>query len=143
MTLQAKYLMSGDWVQVEAHRGFKSQKVKVITIPDYDDDNDYGRHYGCIGAWLQGGDNDFRDIKTSHLRPIPLTPEILEKNGWRYDETNKAYLWKDGNYYISIDLHGKTRVYVCNDYILGLPVDCVHELQHALRLCRIEKTIEL
>ena len=78
-----------------------------------------------------------------NIFPIPLTPEILKKNGWKQD-FDEVYVWKDGAaHYISIDLDGKTRIYVATLYIFGMALGYVHELQHALRLCGIEKEIEL
>jgi len=77
------------------------------------------------------------------ITPLPLTKEILEKNGWKYNPTIKAYEWQHEAFYISINLDEKTRIYVVNDYIFGMALGAVHELQHALRLCGIEKTINL
>lgn len=75
------------------------------------------------------------------LTPVPLTPEILEKNGFVDERSNYAY--RTDNYHVC---------YYCADERLSinkygaiLDVHCfyVHQLQHALRLCGIEKTIEL
>lgn len=151
--------MIGDWVHVEAHRGFNAQNVKVETIPDNDDDNEYGHHYGHIGAWLEGGDNDFRDVEARHLQPIPLTKEILKKNGWKYEFDKDDYM-------VKYDLHKKGKncwmmwsikkhnldvqrqdehldVYNLKVSRVVIPCDFVHQLQHALRLCGIEKEIIL
>ena len=37
------------------------------------------------------------------IEPIPLTPEILEKNGWK--ETEYWHEYKDGNTIIQCSLH--------------------------------------
>lgn len=136
--MKANELMIGDWVHVEAHRGFIAQNVKVETIPDNDGDNKYGHHYGHIGTWLYGGDNDFRDVEAKHLQPIPLTPEILEKNGFSVDYCNNdlSYAQSCGDV-IGIHINGK------NGLMDEMYFKYVHELQHALRLCGIEKEIEL
>lgn len=73
------------------------------------------------------------------LAPVPLTPEILEKNGFYYDENKKAYLM-GVIFQIKSERYGLFSFKIC-----GCPysLNTVHELQHALRLCGIEKTIEL
>lgn len=82
-------------------------------------------------------------LAESHLlNPIPVTPEILEKNGWSKDlYDNESYdnddfeqlsLWEgaDGNawwWHVGIEL--------------VVPLNFVHELQHVFRLCGIDKEI--
>lgn len=139
--MEAKDLMIGDWVHVEAHRGFNAQNVKVETIPDNDGDNEYGHHYGHIGTWLDGGDNDFRDVEAKHLQPIPLTPEILEKNGWEERPTGYVF-YTDGKRYDNSLWY----IFGSNTFVVNtteFQIKYVHELQHALRLCGIEKEIIL
>lgn len=87
------------------------------------------------------------------LTPIPLTPEILEKNGFvndaSYDECIADYcyvtvqLWRYHGENVLIDWDGReTRI----DNDLGIPCESihlidakVHELQHALRLCGLNE----
>lgn len=75
---------------------------------------------------------------SQRYNPFPLTPEILEKNGFAVE---------------SRDCHGEPLQYC--ELVDGLWIDIsgenffegkleyVHQLQHALRLCEIEKEIEL
>ena len=77
-------------------------------------------------------------VHQSEIQPIPLTPEILEKNGFVVE---------------SRDCHGEPLQYC--ELVDGLWIDIsgenyfegklefVHQLQHALRLCEIDKNIEL
>ena len=142
--MEARDLMIGDWVHVEAHRGFNAQNVKVETIPDNDSDNKYGHHYGHIGTWLCGGDNDFRDVETKHLQPIPLTPEILEKNGFHKEWEGDVVLMVCDT--IIVEIGDMYKVYKDGKMYLRrvlAPLYYVHELQHAMRLCGIEKEIIL
>lgn len=93
----------------------------------------------------------------SELRPIPLTPEILEKNGFVANKHIYPY-----PYYEYINENGKLKVgfafpqgnrtsykepwiYIDSEnvFVEHLPCIYVHELQHALKLCGIEKNIEL
>ena len=82
-----------------------------------------------------------------NIFPIPLTPEILEKNGFKYKEG------ETGMYGVTITPH-----YICD----GIPFEVfcdgepfaiwfkepvnikyVHQLQHTLRLCGLEIEIQL
>ena len=99
---------------------------------------------------------------------IPLTPEILEKNGFKkgigfgYSETYPTYCW---GYHNDVRDFASVEVTFYDEPICGVKmlvrmetnsshqdginsihscdIESVHELKHALRLCGIEKTIEL
>lgn len=153
--LRAEELMVGDWVYMKAHRGFDSQYIKVESIPDPSSDTLYGH----IGAYPISEDMDFRDIEDSHLEPIPITQEILEKNGFTnygeswfipHDDKNKREsvmvgfhmyctvinITKGNNAYYK-EVPCKYRCCAENRHVY------IHELQHCLKLCGIDKTIEL
>ena len=74
------------------------------------------------------------------LEPIPLTPEILEKIGF----TNEGFFAK-----LVIDIRkiccdSKNISILTGEHVdLAIPCFYVHELQHALRLCGIDKEIVL
>lgn len=74
---------------------------------------------------------------------IPLTPEILEKNGFNIEIAPYTPGWKkcilNPNFFLEDRLKG---FYHFNGNTLA-KTQYVHELQHALKLCGIEKTIEL
>ena len=79
------------------------------------------------------------------LEPIKITPEILEKNGWKFD----------GCYSNTIDSIGRMIEYYHFEGILRLYIDdkpyttigswlmYIHQLQNALTLCGINKEIKL
>ena len=73
---------------------------------------------------------------------VPITPEILEKNGWvHYEDDKDSFHGED-----CVFLKQKEDGYgVCIDKVRTISgiIHYVHELQHALRLCGIEKEIEL
>lgn len=89
------------------------------------------------------------------LEPIPLTPKILEKNGF----TNYGESWYIPNTEdcVMVGFHMyETTINISKDRVsFHKSVPCeyrscynnrkvfVHELQHALRLCRIDKEIVL
>ena len=90
-------------------------------------------------------------------KPIPLTTEILEKNGFEkldfshYHINNRALvLDADGKWdgplswhwvVTEMDTNAKGQRVVLDYYVAT--IEYVHELQHALRLCGIEKEILL
>ena len=105
--METKELMIGDKVM-----------VKVLSqIPDT-----YVRH-----TWTA---NDYsRDLQ---VKPIPLTPEILEKNGWWF---NVEDMWLNEDVNFSIEKwNGK---FQCYD-ISQIKLDSVHQLQQILRLCGLK-----
>ena len=92
--------------------------------------------------------------KIENIEPIPLTSEILEKNGFIIKKKwaqignfgdSPLIMWhfvddpilRDYNTELEIHQNDTGKVHV------RIPCEYVHELQHALRLCGIEKTIEL
>lgn len=80
----------------------------------------------------------------SWIEPIPLTNEILEKNGFEYYHKNFASLSYDHQFKLEMekwpDENGLGGLWSITDLI---KIRYVHELQHALRLCGIEKEIVL
>lgn len=86
-------------------------------------------------------------IEGYDLEPILLTAEILELNGWQYGDWGDEY--ESDEYFtnetIGFDLHindKKEFEIRCVDAV-NITLKYVHELQHALKLCGIEKDIEL
>lgn len=91
-------------------------------------------------------------VWNDRFEPIPLTPEILEKNGFKRENLITSY-----NHYTGID----NRVSLNDDFyyinsrdvwsvhidsedyctIANCELTYVHELQHILRLCKIDKEI--
>ena len=71
------------------------------------------------------------------INPIPLTEEILVKNGWR-----KEPITIDGDY---ADWYGEIPICQEEDEFNyeRIELTYVHQLQHLLRLCGVQKEIEL
>ena len=119
--------------------------------------------------YLQFGSALYAEI--DRCEPIPITPEILEKNGF-VEEVREgdptfpysAFILDGEDYQIEITWYDSHDRYEPNtgQFLSGVPEvwtlevirkgDCVdierskmylHELQHALRLCGINKTIDL
>lgn len=73
------------------------------------------------------------------INPIPLTAEILNKN-FRADKQ-----WGENGWFINDHIHifwESIGVYHIQ-YMEIVAIEYVHELQHALKLCGIDKEIEL
>ncbi len=126
--MRANELMIGDWV----YSSFSNEPCQVTGIEVY------GSGYGNVKV-----DKVVGAKEDASLTPIPLTKEILGKNGieWSYNcgffkEENHGFLelFKDNDgIYWSIN---------CAEYDI-IKLEFVHQLQHALSLCDIKKDIIL
>ena len=87
------------------------------------------------------------------LEPIPLTPEVFEKNGFE-KRWQDIYEYFNDDENLNITFYPKSSNYTNGAYdyiniekgcltINEMPIAFVHELQQALRLCGISKEIEL
>ena len=129
--MKAKDLMIGDW---------------VYRLDCYDEVKET-RQNGIIGL-----DNLRGLIGFSEIEPIPLTPEILEKNGWVYNNEDEKFFpqtWVGGGLMLQGADDCGYCIVVTSDYDdedtndTPFIIFYVHELQHALRLRRIKKEITL
>lgn len=136
--LKVADLMVGDWVICYHPSRLKSFEKVSVGLLHTMQEQEYGH--------IKEDSPLFRIVE-----PIPLTPEILEKNDILYEKQSYYYVIEDDKdlectYYIQQVLQG--------DWVLGVDIgayDCsvfarvkyVHQLQHALRLCGINKEIEL
>lgn len=73
-----------------------------------------------------------------HIDPIPLTPEILEKNGTRRDDNERVTTFFDDGEHITHAVKKGDKI-----QILGRSIHYVHELQHALNFCGVKKEVVL
>lgn len=85
-----------------------------------------------------------------HIEPIPLTPEILEKNGFEkknYDNGKRWDWWWDNvlvRKFADEDIYRFIVVFNSKHYTTMMVVGKhTHQLQHALRLAGVEKEIEV
>lgn len=83
------------------------------------------------------------DEDISNFQPIPLTPKILKKNGL-INHHNGSYFKEDKYLLLEISSSKDGIVWTIDfhEYDI-LKLEYVHQLQHALRLCRIDKEITL
>ena len=133
-------VMVGDWVQFGG-------TIRQIQSLEYDADGKCWFYSELDQSWCS----------LEQHKPIPLTPEILEKNGFLYKNDHWFWLASKGKVYIQrlankwfIEVNNELAkkdefgradlVSYCRDWAQQL---YIHELQHALRLCGIEKEIVL
>lgn len=86
------------------------------------------------------------DVFIEDVEGIPLTPQILEKNGFGKLVTYGTEKWVCDNFRLNVyDSRGTWRF--CADTNRNensvIYIRFIHQLQHALRLCGIEKEIKL
>ena len=122
-------------------------KVTELMIGDYVLDGDNVAQVTSItcDGIIETTVNETSNIEVIH--PIPLTPEILEKNGFEVDEKDENMLkwrWSVIDDCISYDKStGIVRIFYPSGLVFVKILEFVHELQHALRLCNIDKEIVL
>lgn len=139
--MEIRNLMIGDWVICN------DLKMQVAAI---------GETVGFLDCynqvyWAYEG--------FDRIEPIPLTEQILVKNGFEYafnevsKMQNKQLLVANiGSHYIEVHLDKKNVAIwcdydengdgVCSDILIDLPHH-VHNFQHLLRLCGIEKELTI
>lgn len=133
-TLKVSDLSVGDWVRY---------RENICTI-----DSIYPAANGFPDEVALLSKNVYLGVRyVSELQSIPITPEILEANGFvKNGEYNEWSIgdW-DGIPFIGISLSRQSmRIkYLGTDIFLENKEVYVHQLQHALRLAGIDKEINL
>ena len=146
--MNATDLMIGDWLIPYG----KTEPSKIESL---------GYQYDMAGRYdkLSLECEPFTFTYPSYCKPVPLTREVLEKNGFAYNSENGAliaYAYESySNQMEEISLYDveieyeNNQLHICDsnhprEVMLHL-MNCnyVHELQHALRVCKIDKEIVL
>lgn len=107
-------------------------------------------------AFIDGDESLDEIVIDDEIVGLPLTPEILEKNGFENGKLNISpqYYLEDKDVFIGVTLKdipdkhkgidiAKGRLYFQLDISRMEEPLYVHQLQQALKLCGIDKTIEL
>lgn len=143
--MKTQQLMLGDWV---SHNG-TPKTVDVI----------WGKEVSLDDPTKVWGSIYTDKFNEDEIEPIPLTPEILKKNGFTGGEYKSWtgdvwYLEEEGFRKIGLTMSRKEST-LWGEKIKPLYPDSighnfsvpnikfVHELQHALRLCGINKEIKI
>lgn len=112
----------------------------------------YSRVYGIFNeqriAVIAEPTKAYIELSVDDIQPILLTPEILEKNGFKYNDESGKYAgctWYDGN--LMLHLEYDFRIVVTNDFDdestnrTPFVLRYVHQLQHVYKLLGIDKEI--
>lgn len=146
--MKANELMVGDWVCYSKANNYYTRinEIRHTEVPL----NDQWYIEGMRSDNDKISPNAVEYFAVETLSPIPLTAEILEKNGFDISdkEVMQYHFEEDGEkYHFSLrqmyDKDGKPHGYSFYAFNVLTLLDYVHELQHALRLCGIKKEIEL
>ena len=153
--MKANELMIGDWVW------YNNQPHQIRQLGIFGENRD-GDDYPAVCVGKPNGVGLI--LERNEIEPIPLTPEILEKNGWYHAKFDGSYGRKamriDGYYqdelpkgvdnalsFAQWSIDEKFMYHMLEIFMwvgsIHLKIEYVHELQHALRSCGIEKEIEL
>lgn len=121
-------LSVGDWVRYD--RGTDAVQIMGIYVRNNQE---------CVlmsDSYFPDGVIGFVEC----IQPIPITPEILEKNGF---EENFGR-WYNSEALMEFEQYkdGWCRTINCGEYSVYF-IKYVHQLQHALRLAGVEKEIEV
>ena len=111
--MKATELQIGDLVKIKGHLDY--DKVQEIAR---DENMQWYISYACSATLF----------RAYEFEPIPLTPEILEKNGWWFDT---ADTWRHDEVNFTIEKwNGRYQCYDINQ----IKLYSVHQLQQVLRL---------
>ena len=131
--MKATDLMIGDWVET-GHLVYN--KVQEIAR---DNDMQWYISFAC-GITL---------FRMYEFGPVPLTPEILEKNGFVFvKSSDKDTVWNGWWIYENLELGtcclDREGNWPCciNITDSNVPCEYVHQLQHALRLCGLNEVAD-
>ena len=146
MALLVKELMIGDWVNITGRFILVHEDSVATSCTITDFETRAAKINGLINNRLYA--NALINEAVT-FKPIPLTIEILEKNGFIYE--SDGLTWYDGIHdkehlyvYCPIRRNGNVRkIEICSTrchYFVELEKEYyVHELQHILRLCGLNE----
>lgn len=127
--MDIKQLQIGDWVSIN--------------------DNDLRVNGNCKVEYVEKSDEEYGVVVSDRqlvffndcVEPIPITAEILEKNGYAIVNSQRYELGEyESEYYVNVN-HKKHIAHINGHKNNANLYDCiyVHELQHALRLCGLNE----
>ena len=134
--MKAKELMIGDYITFkDCVKEGTILPIKIVAIGYVE----RGKENEVLAQI--GGDKTCDVIELDdECAGIPLTPEILEKNGFIYSELPFEQSWQQ--FGLSLYRGGEGYRVNCGNNVSAI-IDSVNQLQHLFLLCGIEKEIEL
>ena len=100
-------------------------------------------------------DGDYGWIREEAIKPIPLIPEILEKNGWKlhkhhernsYDDVSWSSYHKPAETNISLIFYQEEKAFfpfLYAEEISETPIRYIHQLQHLLFWLELNSEMEV
>ena len=139
--MKANELMIGDWMK------FPGGTIdKIVDLP-------FIEGKGLCASFAASA--TLFPFPIEKIEPIPLTPEILIRNGFECQDQGggRIDIWTgfgpDCEGDIEIEFNNSTPKHLKingafkGEYYVSSNILYIHQLQHALRLCGIEKEIEI
>lgn len=104
----------------------------------------YGYHCESGSLSLKTRQGHLVYYRLEDINPIPLTPEILEKNGFTHDKwSKKIWRYEDEESEVVYYIEGSRLEITTNDCKMNITCKGIAEIQHALRLTKTDKQITL
>lgn len=130
--VRATEIMVGDWLWYQGQFNAFPLKVEQVTKRK-------------VGYHADPHENRMYYLRLHEVQPIPITPEILERNGFEKVQNLLVLQWENGVYpsMIFVEYNPENYCLFINDMMFPKPVRFLHELHHILMDCDIEKEITL
>lgn len=151
--IKAENLRIGDLVRVCRNCWFPEGSVCIVT--QINSERSYKENKGAITlSYVDGTDDGPWGVWCSHIEGIPLSPAILEKNGFDSEEPQKSYIkylgGLQGNlcryFYIERRSYGWVvfiKIEGLSDSVMIRQIKYVHEFQHILWAMGIDAGFEI
>ncbi len=123
-------IMLEDWVYL-SDKSLYPMQVKSID------------GYNCLLDFPQNEADFFEGVYGENgIAPVPLTGRMLERNGWKkYDAAGGTYMLPEECSrlaFVVIEWKPQSRALFINNGMIPTPIQYVHQLQHALRICGLD-----
>ena len=131
-------LSVGDWVCAEQLCGVHSEPrltppMKVVGLGE-----------SWVNLEIDPERGDPFEYEPSEIRGVPITAEVLEKNGFTHDKwSKKIWRYEDEESEVVYYIEGNKVEVTTDDCKINLVCKSVAELQHALRIAKVGKEIVL
>ena len=129
--IKAEDLRIGDLVRVNCDCAFPEGSVCIVT--QINPERTYKEKKGVVTlSYVDGTDDGPWGVWCSNIEGIPLTPEILEKNGWLFSpRLSSAYAREDNRLEVHFYPQSEWMHVIFGSETLH-KIRYVHELQHIL-----------
>lgn len=151
--IKAENLRIGDLVRVCRNCWFPEGSVCIVT--QVNSERTRKEKKGCVTlSCVDGTDDGSLGVWCSHIEGVPLTPAILEKNGFDSEDPQKSYIKYLGGlqgylcryFYIERRSYGWVvfiKVEGLSDSVMIRQIKYVHELQHILWAMGIDAAFKI